>query len=579
MKRLARFFIVLGLGLILHCSVASAQAPSIFFTDLTSGPNSGGENVSNFAGTYATIYGNYFGATQGSSTVTLNGASCLRVVSWGSTYLWYQKIVVQLGPNCTSGNFVVTTSSGASNGTPFTVRAGNIYCVSTSGNDSSSGKFPSSCWATLPHAIHTMNAGDITYAQNGVTQTAQDPAGYSANLSITSSGTAGSPIALVAYPGATVTVGTGNNAQSYAIRTPNIGGYHYWVIAGLVLRSSNIALEPSGGSSFFWAVGNDISCPTAIGNLQGGCADTANIASNIQYLGNYIHDNAQVSSSGATKGFHSVYFSTDSNHVVVAWNLVNGDTGVKACNGGQCNSCRGIQFHSSPVGNGTGLPQYDLHVHDNFILNQHCDGVNLATVDPSKGTVEVYNNVIAHVGTGVITGDISSYVGILLQDDGNGTGAVQVYNNTLYDCGLNQITNIAGYISNNGITSGMTMVLRNNIVYSTGMHYFQDSATMSAISGSNNIWVGAGNGPSQTTSNLNLTSTQAGTLFASLGANNFQLTSSSAARGAGTASMVPIADVSGDARPSPPSVGAYELYTGTVAAKPAAPTNLQAVVN
>src|ERR1700746_2680208 len=61
-------------ALLLAVSVASsgtqayAQAPQIFFSDLDSGPNAGGESVSGFAGAYVTLYGNFFGASQGSST-------------------------------------------------------------------------------------------------------------------------------------------------------------------------------------------------------------------------------------------------------------------------------------------------------------------------------------------------------------------------------------------------------------------------------------------------------------------------------------------------------------------------------
>src|SRR5215472_14142032 len=99
-------FTLLLLSLLLYSAScvaqASSPAPRIFFTDLDSGPNTGGESVSGFAGAYVTLYGNFFGASQGSSTVTWNGQSCLRVVSstgsyhgWGSSYLWFQKIVVQ----------------------------------------------------------------------------------------------------------------------------------------------------------------------------------------------------------------------------------------------------------------------------------------------------------------------------------------------------------------------------------------------------------------------------------------------------------------------------------------------------
>src|SRR5579872_6114796 len=59
---------------------SSSPAPQIFFTDLDSAPNSGGESVSGFSGAYVTLYGDFFGASQGSSTVTWNGQNCLRVV-------------------------------------------------------------------------------------------------------------------------------------------------------------------------------------------------------------------------------------------------------------------------------------------------------------------------------------------------------------------------------------------------------------------------------------------------------------------------------------------------------------------
>src|SRR5262245_50091269 len=110
---------------------SSSPAPQIFFTDLDGGPNSGGESVGGFAGAYVTLYGNFFGSSQGASTVTWHGQNCLRVLpavgsysGWGAAYLWYQKIVVQLGPGCSAGtgNFVVTVNGQASNGIPFTVR-------------------------------------------------------------------------------------------------------------------------------------------------------------------------------------------------------------------------------------------------------------------------------------------------------------------------------------------------------------------------------------------------------------------------------------------------------------------------
>ncbi|PYU32843.1 MAG: hypothetical protein DMG28_10345, partial [Acidobacteria bacterium] len=79
-----------------------------------------------------------------------------------------------------------------------------------------------------------------------------------------------------------------------------------------------------------------------------------------------------------------------SNHVEVGWNTI-------VPNGG---GCRALQFHSSPNGAGTGFNQFDLSVHDNLIHDARCDGINFATVDPSQGKVEAYNNVIYRAGLG-----------------------------------------------------------------------------------------------------------------------------------------------------------------------------------
>src|SRR5260370_37140388 len=84
-------------------------------------------------GVYVTLYGNFLGA---SPAVTLNGAACFSIVSPPATWMWYQKMTVQLTSTCASGNFAVTTASGTSNRLPFTVNAGKTYFVSPPGSDS-----------------------------------------------------------------------------------------------------------------------------------------------------------------------------------------------------------------------------------------------------------------------------------------------------------------------------------------------------------------------------------------------------------------------------------------------------------
>jgi len=541
---------------------ANAQAPSIFYTDLTSGPNSGGESVSGSAGAYVTIYGNSFGVTQGTSSVTLNGANCLRVVSWAAPWLWYQKMVVQLGPSCASGNLVVTTSSGTSNAVPFTVRSGNIRCVSTSGSDSNPGTFSGGCWKTLKFAMEggggnpEINAGDIIYAQNGVGATVDDGQGWSASILLRAGGSSWSlPMALVAYPGATVTAGSSSGA-SYGIRN---NGTSYWVFAGLFLTGNISGME---SLDTFRVVGNEFTCPN--GTTPDACAEGG--ANNFFY-GNHIHN---AGFSGSTKQYHAVYFTTDGNHNDVGWNSIHDVQG-----------CRGILFHSTG-----GSQQFDLHVHDNLIYNVRCDGINFATVDPSKGTVEAYNNVIYHVGSGPDPSDGSSNYACIYSPDSvdsgaYGSGVIQIYNNTMYDCGSGGAggSGSHGAINKDGSNSAVTISARNNIVQflTNEGSYLQSSSGngVSQISGSNNLWFGSSSGaPSQTTGNLTSNPN-----FVSTSTPDFHLLTGSPAIDAGVTISGLTRDHDGITRPQGASydVGAYEYPSGAVA-RPAPPTNLSVQV-
>src|SRR6185437_14249245 len=103
-----------------------------------------------------------------------------------------------------------------------------------------------------------------------------------------------------------------------------------------------------------------------------------------------------------------------------------------------------------------GSDQYDLHVHDNIIRNTVCDGLNFATVNPGKGPVEAYNNLIYHAGTGPAPGDESVYT--CLYANGTAGGTADFYNNTLYDCGGR------GGGDAGGFAVDIPVRLRNNIV-------------------------------------------------------------------------------------------------------------------
>src|SRR6476469_3259217 len=107
----------------------SNSPPSIFFSDLESGPNYGGQKD---RGVWVTIWGKGFGGQRGRSTVTIGGGTAADYPIWTDT-----KITFQLGSGARTGDIVVNVRSaggktrsesaprsGASNGLPFTVRKG-----------------------------------------------------------------------------------------------------------------------------------------------------------------------------------------------------------------------------------------------------------------------------------------------------------------------------------------------------------------------------------------------------------------------------------------------------------------------
>ena len=512
-------FAVLLIFAIPVCLSAQSVPPRLFFSDLESGPNIGGKSNH---GVFVTIWGRGFGAERGRSIVTIGGGAASNYPVWSDN-----KITFQLGPAARTGEMIVKVAGLASNGLPFTVRRGRIFFVATNGSDRHNGSFATP-WRSILHAKDHMSAGDVAYIENGVTQTREDM--YTAYVSMDAGGGSNSgkpqaPKALVAYPGAVVTIGVAHGLE-YGIRTPNIGTREdYWLISQLHIIGGRQAMDIGGTG---WKiVGNDIECPGADGQV--GCVETSQ-SNHIRFYGNEVH-NVGINPT-SSKFYHAVYFSTDSNHIDVGWNHIHDNF-----------TCRAIQFHSSPVcypgcgsNDETGRNQFDLHVHDNLIHGDNCNGINFATVDPSKGPVEAYNNVIYHTGLRdpLQNGGAFSciYVAGITNHGHEGTGTVEVFNNTLYDCGANNSRNTEGSrgaFSMGGGPASLIMRLRNNVVYQLSSEIYLDGQKQQ-ITGEKNLWFGAGSAPDQTSSNLS-----ADPLFVNPGGFDFRLRDGSPAREAGNA--------------------------------------------
>jgi len=519
-------------------------APEIFCSDLESGPNTGGEKGE---GAYVTIYGRNFGASRGDASVLIGATPAAAYPVWSD-----QKITFQLSRAVTGGKIVVRTSSGASNGIPFTVRPGKIYFVAPNGNDGKSGTF-SSPWRTIPHAVQNIKAGDTIYAMDGVAQTADDGQGWDAAILLRNEwcGTSAYPRALLAYPGAAVTIGnpngpkpaTGLRTTDFSTGAPCVGG---WLFGGLNFRGI-VPVGVNGPSSGWRFVGNDISCPNSDGGGGGGACFLTSLASHVRFYANTVHHAGTLHASAL---FHGVYFSTDSNHIDMGWNTVHNIHG-----------CRGIQIHSSPLGSGypnSGYNQYDIAIHDNLIHDTQCDGIVVDSVDPSKGPILIYNNVIYRAGIGPANPENTGgwaciNVPARTEHGPAGGGTIEIYNNTMYACGAFETPPYSA--ANAAVISGAKAVrIRNNIIYQvrsklhpSGVpyvvvwnpnsgHVCGASENCPLMQGSHNLFFGSGPAPSNTNIQGSIT---ADPQFQDLARFDFRLKPSSPARLKGTSTGLP----------------------------------------
>src|SRR3954471_10104682 len=208
--------------LVLIAAPLLAADPFLAFSDLDSGPATGNGDTSRgqaagIDGALVTVWGADLGASQGASEIRVGGAVA-RIYAWGDATppagrvdlhrrLGLQRVVFQVPAAAASGAASIVARVGGRDSNPlaFTVRAGGIRFVATSGSDSADGSWAHP-WRTLPYATGRIAAGDTCYALDGVTQTTvQD---YNTTLDLIGDGEPGRPKALVAYPGARVAIGS-----------------------------------------------------------------------------------------------------------------------------------------------------------------------------------------------------------------------------------------------------------------------------------------------------------------------------------------------------------------------------------
>lgn len=506
-------------------------APVAFFTDLVSGPVTGGQDD---LGVFITIHGEGFGAERGSSTVSIGGQEVARYVTWGQdngVARGLDMLVVQPGPEAASGNIVVTVGGQTSNTLPFTVRSGNIYFVNPgapNAADANPGTFEAP-FQTLHRSRKVMQAGDTVYVEGG-TFTSADPdaPGWDSVLLLSAdtdpSGTADEPVAYIGYPGEPPLIDAQEPLRRGIFMTP---GINHYVFANLRFTQGIAPYEGmlQIGGDGHRVIGNsfvDGRSSTAVGVL----GDSAHI----QVLGNLMKNNGSGDWEDGV-GFYLQGFGTNQD-IDFGWNQILDQRGRRA-----------VQL----FGHEDGDRIDDVRIHDNLITGsqQLRNNVLLGGSDGSTnvlGTVSVYNNVIAG----------ADWEGLRVDDP---EGTVSIQNNVLYDNGtLGPDSHAQIFLQRAG--AGLVTV-QNNILYAqAGQTYLDFGAGVdsSVLIASHNLVYNAGSCPTWDTDCLELDPQ-----FVSPAAGDFRLAPSSPAIDAGIDTGV-ARDFQGVPRPQGAAydIGAFE---------------------
>ncbi|MZQ82620.1 DUF1565 domain-containing protein [Paenibacillus sp. 5J-6] len=364
----------------------------------------------------------------------------------------------------------------------LTVRAagGNIYYVSTSGNDSNAGTLAAP-WKTIQRAADVVTAGDTVYVRGGT---------YRELVTIKSSGSAsGGYIQFLNYSGETPVIdGTGLNITSsnqslFYISKVNYIRVSGFELANLVATSSSLdpaAIRVTNGSTNIQLLSNhihDIKNTSSSGNAHGihVLGNSATAITNLTINGNDIHDlvtgwSESLTLSGNIDGFE------------IARNKVhdNNNIGIELAGFyGACSSSCVDQTRNGRVAENTVYhidssknPAYRTGVHaaggiyadgaTNIVIEKNHVyandfGIELASEKAGKATssIKVQNNWIHHnYGAGLIMGGSSSTRG--------GASNNQIVNNTFVE----NDTLVQGY---GNIALQWNLVnnsLKNNIIYS-----------------------------------------------------------------------------------------------------------------
>ncbi len=468
-------------------AAGSIATPRVLYTDISSGPNSGGENGN---GAYLSVFGkNFGGGGLGTTTkVTIGGheVAAYRTLGASKGRSDIQQIAVQVG-----------ALAGAAIGTPLPVRV--VVNGVASNSDVTFMINPGRMlFVDNVHGVDsTAVPGDITHPYRHVQTASTTEAAYGAmrpgdiivmrgtgtpwtdlgddtyfikfigNEGSAPTGAAGTgPLTVMGYPGEDVYIDiAGNVGRKGGISgidtTGDYVGGHFVTIADLRIESGGnsgvIAVQIAG--DHWRIVNNELSAATATNSaLAGGINGNA---TNAFWYGNHIHDIA----GGAAQENHGIYIDGDGSYDI-GFNVIENVTGGN-----------GFQIYVNGE-NGSDTANH-VHFHHNLVHGASKHGLNIA--DNAQNDIALWNNVVYD----------TAYSGIRFNS--SILNAAKIYNNTFY--GVDTSGTNANYaaISNDSGVPANAFDIRNNIFEpASGQPLSGGSVGFGGTIGTitNNLWFG-----------------------------------------------------------------------------------------
>lgn len=490
-RALSSFILNLAFGglLLLHATAAATNSPQVLYTDLASGPNSGGENNK---GAYLSIFGLNFGVAGDLGTNTKVYINNIEVDNYrylgasnGRTDI--QQITVQVGalgnptPGVPLAVKVVAGGIASNTDMKFIVNPGRILFVdNVTGNDTTGVpndilhpwryvQTPSNggaYGAVQPGDIIVMRGKGVAWTDLGNNNSFLR---FSTKGGSQPTGALGSgPITVTSYPAETVRiVNTANYGISGVNRSSGLpySNYSTWItISGLSIQGDGgagpIALQVY--ADYWRIVNNELKAPNATTAKAGGVNGNGGYVS---ILGNNIHDIA-----GNQQENHGVYIDGGSDipagTVEIAFNRIYNITG------GNC-----IQQYNNGT-NGDFYPTNNILIHHNVVHDTTKHGINIA--DGSGTGYQIYNNIVYNTQYAGVRFNTTDLVGC------------KIYNNSFYNTDTAVSPNY-GSLTNDWNLGSNAVDIRNNIFWPhAGTKYNGGSNGMSAGMGtvSNNLWYG-----------------------------------------------------------------------------------------